>query len=77
MESAELYESALHRRQSADVHIALSKIYEHRLRDLPRAMEHASRALMLTDPSDRASEEALMKRMRRLRGKMDKANGNG
>ena len=76
-ESAELYESALRKRQSADVHIALSKIYEHRLRDLPKAMEHASRAMMLTDPSDRAAEDALMKRMRRLRGKMDRADGNG
>ncbi|MBR4503207.1 MAG: ribonuclease H-like domain-containing protein [Clostridia bacterium] len=74
-ESAELYESALRKRQSAEIHIALSKIYEHRLRDLPMALEHASRAMMLTPPSDRAAEDALMKRMRRLRGKMDRTNG--
>ena len=76
-ESAELFESALRKRQSADVHIALSKIYEHQLRDLTKAMEHASRAMILTDPSDRAGEDALMKRMRRLRQKMDRAEGKG
>ncbi len=72
-DAADEYEGALRKRQSASVHIALAKIYEHRLRDYEKAAEHTSRAMMLTDSADEATEEALIRRMRRLREKMKKA----
>ncbi len=76
-EAAALYEGALRKKQSAAVHIALAKLYEHRLKDLKRALEHTTRALLLTDTADRAGEEALEKRMRRLRAKLAAESGGG
>ncbi len=69
-DAAALYESALKKRQSVQVHIAVAKIYEHRLKDPGRALEHAGKAMMMTDGSDPAAEEALMKRLRRLHRKL-------
>ena len=73
--AAEMYESALKKRQSVQIHIALAKIYEHRLRDARRALEHAGKAMLLTDAEDEAAQEALMKRIRRLNKKTGGTGG--
>jgi uncharacterized protein YprB with RNaseH-like and TPR domain len=53
-------------------HVELSKIYEHRVRNMRRALEHARLALKLCDPSE---ADAIRRREARLIAKM-KRQGN-
>ena len=60
-------EQMLQRRQMpGEACVALSKLYEHKLKDIPRALTYAEMAR--NHPGD---EEALRRRIERLRGRME------
>ncbi len=75
--AAELYEDALRLRQDAEIHIALAKLYEHRLRQVDKALDHAKKALLLLDEGDPSAVETVMKRIRRLKEKRRRMDQNG
>lgn len=70
-QAAEAWHAALeavpHGPEAGEAHLALAKLYEHRLRDLPRAQLHA----WGTEPAE--GEEANGKRLGRLRRRLDRA----
>lgn len=66
-------EQMLARGQSpCEAHVELAKLYEHRLRDFARALDHARKARALCAPED---AEALDRRVARLESKRAKAAG--
>ena len=65
-EAAEHYEDALRVRRSADVYIALSKLYEHRLKEYGPAERYALKALDACPGGDEALRGDIMKRIHRI-----------
>ncbi len=76
-EAAQQYERALAIRRSAKVHIAAAKVYEHKLKDLDRALEHTRKALLVSDGFDEQVKMDIQKRYFRLLAKKRRQeNGN-
>ena len=70
-QAAQAYENALCvKRSDIQVHIALAKLYEHRLKDLHAALKHTRQALMLGAETENADLAAIQKRYERLMLKM-------
>ena len=70
-QAAQAYENALCvKRSDIQVHIALAKLYEHRLKDLHAALKHTRQALMLGAKTENADLAAIQKRYERLMLKM-------
>lgn len=66
-------EQMLTRRQMTDkVHTELSKLYEHQLRDLRRALYHAKAALEISQTEER---QALERRVARIERKLERETG--
>lgn len=57
--------------QAASVHLSLSKLYEHQLKELPKALHHARLA------SDAESAEGHRRRLARLEGKLARTSREG
>ncbi|HLL55282.1 MAG TPA: ribonuclease H-like domain-containing protein, partial [Myxococcaceae bacterium] len=63
--AAEAFHRALphaDRKQAPTIHFALAKLYEHSLRNLPRALEHARRTTPAEGPADQARHVARLER---------------
>ena len=66
-----ILEQMLQRRQlPGEACVALAKLYEHQKKDLPRALEYAERARKTL-----GDDEALRRRIERLRGRMEDEHG--
>ena len=63
-----LHQMLQRRQMPGDACVALSKLYEHRLKDVKAALEYANRARALPRAED---DEALMRRIARLQRKLD------
>ena len=67
LEAAQAYETALSaKRSDVNTHIALAKLYEHRLHDLKNALSHTRQALMLGAGVEGLDLSAIQKRYERI-----------
>ena len=76
-EAARQFERALTLRRSAEIHIAAAKVYEHRLKNSAKALEHVRRAMLLCDHLSPAEQDKIMRRFRRLMKKTRRQTNNG
>ena len=67
--AVQAYERALAIRRSAQVHIAAAKVYEHKLKNIDRALEHTRKAMLIADGLDEQVKREIQKRYFRLLAK--------
>ena len=70
-QAAQAYETALHaKRSDVNTHIALAKLYEHRMKDLQSALTHTRQALLLGADIEEMDLAPIQKRYERIMMKL-------